>query len=343
MKALVLEEYNKLIYKEMPDPQVGPDDVLIQVKAVGICGSDVHGMDGSTGRRIPPLIMGHEAAGVISEVGSNVKKYQLGQRVTFDSTVYCGKCFFCLRGDINLCDDRRVLGVSCDEYRQHGAFAEYVVVPRHIIYPLPEKVSFEQSAMVEPCSVAFHAVTITPLALNDTALVVGAGIIGLLVIQALRISGCGHIIAVDLEAERLELARQMGADVGLDPAREDVGDMVKKITGHRGADVAIDAVGINASLKTALSNLRKGGALTLIGNLRPEVELALQSVVTREITIHGSCASRGDYPACIDMIARGAINVNALISATAPLADGARWFQQLYEKEKGLIKVVLIP
>jgi L-iditol 2-dehydrogenase len=343
MKALVLEEYNKLIYKEMPEPQVGPDDVLIQIKAGGICGSDVHGMDGSTGRRIPPLIMGHEAAGLISEVGSNVKKYQLGQRVTFDSTVYCGKCFFCRRGDINLCDDRRVLGVSCDEYRQHGAFAEYVVVPRHIIYPLPEKISFEQSAMVEPCSVAFHAVAITPLALNDTALVVGAGIIGLLVIQALRISGCGHIIAVDLEPERLELARQLGADIGLNPATEDVGAMVKKITGSRGADVAFDAVGVDASLKTALSNLRKGGALTLIGNLRPEVSLALQRVVTGEITIHGSCASRGDYPACIDMIARGAINVDALISATAPLADGAHWFQRLYEKEKGLIKVVLNP
>ena len=343
MKSLVLEEYNKLIYKEMPEPQVGPDDVLIQVEAVGICGSDVHGMDGSTGRRIPPLIMGHEAAGVVSEVGSNVKKLQLGQRVTFDSTLYCGKCFFCQRGDINLCNDRRVLGVSCDEYRQHGAFAEYVAVPRHIIYPLPENISFEQSAMVEPCSVAFHALAITPLTLNDTALVVGAGIIGLLVIQALRISGCGHIIAVDLEAERLELARKLGADTGLNPATEDVDAMVKKITGNRGADVAFDAVGIDASLKTALNNLRKGGALTLIGNLRPEVNLALQLVVTKEITIHGSCASRGDYPACIDMIARGAIDVDALISATAPLADGARWFQRLYEMEKGLIKVVLRP
>jgi L-iditol 2-dehydrogenase len=165
----------------------------------------------------------------------------------------------------------------------------------------------------------------------------------LLVIQALRISGCGNIIAVDLEAERLELARRLGADIGLNPAAEDVVAKVKEVTSSRGADVAFDAVGIDASLKTALSNLRKGGALTLIGNLRPEVSLALQSVVTGEITIHGSCASRGDYRACIDMIARGAIDVDALISATAPLADGAHWFQRLYEKEKGLIKVVLTP
>jgi L-iditol 2-dehydrogenase len=343
MKALVLEEYNKLIYKEVPEPQVGPDDVLVQVKASGICGSDVHGMDGSTGRRVPPLIMGHEAAGVITEVGSNVKRYQPGQRATFDSTVYCGTCFFCRRGDINLCDYRRVLGVSCNEYRQHGTFAEYVAVPQHIIYPLPKKINFEQSAMVEPCSVAFHAVAITPLALNDTAVVVGAGIIGLLVIQTLRSSGCGQIIAVDLESQRLELARQLGADVGLNPAGEDVVSIIKKMTDKRGADVAFDAVGINASLATALDSLRKGGALTLIGNLKAEVDLALQTVVTGEINVRGSCASRGDYPACLDMIARGTINVDALISATAPLSDGAQWFERLYGKEKGLIKVVLTP
>jgi len=343
MKALVLEEYNQLTYKEMPEPQFGPDDVLVQVKASGICGSDVHGMDGSTGRRIPPLIMGHEAAGIITQVGSDVKKYHPGQRVTFDSTVYCGKCFFCRRGDINLCDHRRVLGVSCDEYRRHGTFAEYIAVPQHIIYPLPEKINFEQSAMVEPCSVAFHAVAITPLALNDTAIVVGAGIIGLLVIQTLRISGCGPIIAVDLNPVRLELARQLGADIGLNPAGDDVVAMIKKMTGNRGADAAFDAVGINASLKTALNSLRKGGALTLIGNLKPEVDLALQTVVTGEITIQGSCASRGDYPACLDMIARGTINVDSLISATAPLSDGAQWFDRLYHKEPGLIKVILNP
>lgn len=343
MKALVLEEYNRLAYKEMPDPQAGPDDVLIRVKAAGICGSDVHGMDGSTGRRIPPLIMGHEAAGVIADVGSNEKLYKPGQRVTFDSTVYCGQCFYCRRGDINLCDQRRVLGVSCDDYRQHGTFAEYVTVPRHIVYPLPDGITFEQSAMVEPCSVAFHAVAITPLSLNDTAVVVGAGIIGLLVIQTLRASGCGQIIAVDLESERLALARQLGADRDLNPAEEDAVAVIKKITGNRGAEAAFDAVGLNESLQTALRSLRKGGALTLIGNLKSQVELALQTVVTGEITLRGSCASCGDYPACLDMIARGTIKVDPLISATAPLADGAQWFQRLYDKEPGLVKVILNP
>ena len=343
MKALVLEEYNRLAFKEMPDPQFGPDDVLIRVKAAGICGSDVHGMDGSTGRRIPPLIMGHEASGVIAAAGSNAGHYEPGRRVTFDSTVYCGICSYCRRGDVNLCDQRRVLGVSCADYRQHGTFAEYVAVPRHIVYPLPDKITFEQSAMVEPCSVAFHAVAITPLSLNDTAVVVGAGIIGLLVIQTLRISGAGRIIAVDLEPGRLALARRLGADEVLHANDGDPVSAIRKITGNRGADAAFDAVGLNASLKTALGSLRKGGALTLIGNLNSEVALALQTVVTGEITLRGSCASRGDYPACLAMIARGAVKVDPLISATAALADGARWFQRLYEKEPGLIKVILHP
>jgi L-iditol 2-dehydrogenase len=343
MKALLLEAYNQLIYTDVAEPRVGPDDVLVRVKACGICGSDVHGLDGSTGRRIPPLVMGHEAAGIVAQVGANVDHLHPGTRVTFDSTVYCGTCFFCRRGEINLCDHRRVLGVSCGDYRQHGTFAEYVAVPHHIVYPLPDNISFEQSAMVEPCSVAFHAAAITPLALNDTAVVVGAGIIGLLAIQALRASGCGQIIAVDPAPERLALAQQLGADKSLNPNEGDAVAQIKKMTSGRGADAAFDAVGINASLKTALNSLRKGGALTLIGNLVSEVGLALQTVVTGEISVRGSCASRGDYPACLDMIARGAIRVDPLISAIAPLSDGVQWFQRLYQKEPGLIKVILCP
>ena len=343
MKALVLEEYNKLVYTDVPDPVLGPEDVLIEVKACGICGSDVHGVDGSTGRRIPPLIMGHEASGIIAEAGSNVSEFRPGERVTFDSTVYCGTCAYCIKGDINLCEQRRVLGVSCDEYRHNGAFAQYVAVPQHILYQLPEKISFEQAAMVEPCSVAFHAVGHTRLSLNDTAVVVGAGIIGLLVIQTLRTAGCGKIIAVDIDSNKLSLASKLGADIGLNPNNEPVIPAIQEVTAGRGADVAYDAVGIDASLITAIDSLRKGGAMTLIGNLSANVTLPLQSVVTREITLYGSCASCGEYRACLDMIARGAIDVDTLISAVVPLAEGAQWFQRLYRQEEDLLKVMLSP
>ena len=129
MKALVLKEYNRFVFEDAAMPEIGVEDVLIAVKACGICGSDVHGMDGSTGRRIPPIIMGHESSGVIVELGRNVKGFEKGDRVTFDSTIYCGKCWFCKRGMVNLCDNRKVIGVSCADYRRDGAFAEYVAVP----------------------------------------------------------------------------------------------------------------------------------------------------------------------------------------------------------------------
>jgi L-iditol 2-dehydrogenase len=342
MKALVLKEYGHFVYQEEPNPDIHEDEVLIRVRACGICGSDVHGMDGSTGRRRPPIIMGHEASGVIAEVGDKVTGWSRGDRVTFDSTVYCGSCWYCQRGAINLCDSRRVLGVSCEDYKQQGAFAEYVAVPQRILYRLSEAVSFERAAMVEAVSVAVHAVGRTPVSLGDTAVVVGAGMIGLLVVQALRLAGCGTIIAVDLEAERLKLAQRLGADVGLKADGCDVLEEVKHHTRGRGADLAMEVVGTSPTVNTALACVRKGGAVTLVGNLKPSIELPLQAVVTRQLTLSGSCASSGEYSACLDLMARGAINVEQLISATPPLADGAAWFKRLYDREPGLLKVILI-
>jgi len=343
MKALVLKEYNNFVYDDMAEPGVRSDDVLIKVEACGICGSDVHGMDGSTGRRQPPIVMGHEAAGIIAETGSNVSGWKEGDRVTFDSTVYCGKCWYCRRGRINLCDNRMVLGVSCEDYCRHGAFAEYVAVPQHILYALPDQVTFSQAAMVEALSIAFHAVERTPISLNDTAVVVGAGMIGLLVIQSLKLAGCGTIIAVDTDQERLDLALKLGADTGLKADAVNVKEEVWAQTAGRGADVSFEVVGIPATVTTAIDILRKGGRLTLVGNLSPNVDFPLQSVVTREITLYGSCASCGEYPACLDMIAAGKVNVDALISAVAPLAEGASWFQRLQNREPGLMKVILKP
>jgi len=343
VKALVLEQYKQFIFTDVPEPTIGAEDVLLRVKACGICGSDIHGMDGSTGRRIPPIIMGHEAAGVIEQVGAAVTEWKPGDRVTFDSTIYCGKCFFCRRGDINCCDNRRVVGVSCGEYRQNGAFAEYVAVPQHILYRLPAQLSFERASLVEPLAIAFHAVDITPLALNDSAVVVGTGMVGLLVIQALRAAGCGQILAVDIDQSRLDLACQLGADRGLRSDAPDIAQQILRLTNNRGADVAFDVVGIAPTVKLAIHSARKGGAVTLVGNLAPHIEFPLQAVVTRGLTLYGSLASRGDYPAALEMIERGKINVDPLISATAPLADGAAWFARLYQREPGLLKVVLNP
>ncbi len=343
MKAMLLTEYQKLEIVDLPKPEISANDLLVQVKACGICGSDIHGWDGSTGRRKPPLVMGHEAAGIVAAVGANVRGFAEGDRVTFDSTVSCGECFYCRKGSINLCENRQVLGVSCDEFRRNGAFAEYVVVPSRIAYQLPENLPFEHAALIEAVSIAVHAANRTPVTLGDTAVVVGSGMIGLLVVQTIRLSGCSRVIAVDLEDNKLELAKQFGADVGLNPKKCDVIQEVMKLTGGRGADAAIEVVGASATVNTAIDVTRRGGSICLVGNLSPKVEMPLQKLVTRELSVYGSCASNGEIPQCIDLLSRGAVQVQPLITALAKLDDGPTWFKRLYEGEPGAMKVVLQP
>jgi L-iditol 2-dehydrogenase len=254
IKSLVLEQYNQPVNTDFPDPQVGPNDVLIRVKSCGICGSDIHGMDGSSGRRIPPLLMGHEASGIIEAVGVSVTTWSAGDRVTFDSTVYCGECWFCRRGEINLYENRQVVGVSCGDYRRHGAFAEYVVVPSRVLYRLPDNLSFEQGAFVEPVSIAVHAVNRTRIRMGDTAAVIGSGMIGLLAVQMLCAAGCARVIAVDLVQDRLDQAMALGATVRLCSNKVNAADEIRARTQGRGADVTLEVVYMAKTNEVILSN-----------------------------------------------------------------------------------------
>ncbi len=342
VKALVLTAYRKLEIRDVPRPEPGPRDVRVAVRACGICGSDVHGYDGSSGRRIPPLVMGHEAAGIVEAVGAEVAGFKPGDRVTFDSTIHCGECVFCRAGTVNLCDRRRVVGVSPGEYRQDGAFAEEVVVPERIVCRVPDPVAFEHAAMVEPLAVAVHAVKRARPAPGETALVVGCGMIGLLTLQVAKAAGCTRVIAVDLEPGRLAQAERLGADVTIG-ASEDVPARIAELTAGRGVDVAFEAVGAAAPIATAMRGLRKGGTLVLIGNVTPRVEVDLQAIVTRELSLLGTCASSGEYPEALELLARGAVRLDGLISAIAPLEDGPAWFERLYAREPGLMKVILQP
>ncbi len=343
MKALVLSAYKHLAIEDVPVPHPADDELMVRVKACGICGSDVHGFDGSTGRRIPPIVMGHEAAGIVEAVGSRVTEFRAGNRVTFDSTVYCGECFYCRRGQVNLCDRREVIGVSTPLFRRMGAFAEYVTVPARIAYALPESMPFAHAALIEAASVAVHGASITPIEHGDTAVVVGAGMIGLLTLQAVREAGAARVFVVDVDDTRLELARNLGATQTFNSKKQDVAAEIQKRTEGRGADVALECVGITDAIALAVESVRKGGAVTLVGNVAPKIELALQSVVSRQIRLQGSCASCGEYPECIAMMADGRIQVAPLVSAVAPLEEGVQWFQRLYDREPGLLKVVLEP
>lgn len=344
MKALLMETYQKLTFTEAPDPEmVDPQDILVRIKAVSICGSDVHGFDGSTGRRKPPIIMGHEAAGEIAAIGPGVKNFQVGDRITFDSTISCGDCFYCRRGEENLCENRRVLGVSCEEYRRHGAFAEYVVVPERICYHLPPELPYEEAAMTEPVGVAAHALRLTEMGLDESAAVVGSGLIGLTLIQILRSSTVGPIVALDTEESRRQKSLESGADLALDPGDPELEAKISRISGGRGIDRVFEAVGASAPIQTAIGIVRKGGSVTLIGNLSPAIELPLQRVVTRQIRLQGTCSIGGEYPIALDLMSRKKIHVRSLISKIAPLKEGQLWFDKLYRREDNLLKVVLQP
>jgi L-iditol 2-dehydrogenase len=383
MKALVLTAPCEFHYDiAFPDPVPGPGEVLVKVRACGICGSDIHGMDGRSGRRQMPIVMGHEAAGEIIALGEGVTDWQVGERVTFDSTEYCGECEECRSGYVNLCPNRKVLGVSPGEYRRHGCFAEKIALPVRILYRIPEALPYEKAAFAEPVAIALHAVNLADgievgeafaescddegcgscgchgedeahgcgeehacgeEAKGGTAVVVGSGLIGLLVIQALKARGWERVIAVDLDDKRLALAKELGAAEAFNAREEGLAARLREICDGDGADASFEVVGAAAPLDLAIRCVRKGGQVILVGNLQPNTPFPLQEVVTRQLTLRGSCSCAGEYPEAIRRIQDGSIQVEPLLSAVAPLGEGADWFNRLYDNKEGLLKVVLTP
>ena len=343
MKALRLDDRMTFSYVDVPVPSVSDDEALVAVRACGICGSDVHGFDGTSGRRTPPLIMGHEAAGVVVRSGRDAGSWREGDRVTFGSTIFCGTCPACREGRSNLCERRAVLGASFSGYRRDGAFAELVAVPGRGLVSLPDGLTFERAAFTEPLAVALHAVALAGDVAGRTVAVVGTGVIGLLVVQALRVAGAGSVLGIDLDPQRLEIARGLGADATFRAEEEQVERGVADATDGRGADAVIEAVGVSASIRTAIGCAGRGGRIVLVGNISPVAEMPLQAVVTGELTLVGSCASSGEIGRSVELLAGGAVDVDPLISAVAPLADGAHWFERLHAAPPGLLKVILTP
>ena len=272
--------------------------------------------------------MGHEAAG---EVAEDSGKWKKGDRVTFDSTIYCGACDYCQSGQINLCDNRQVIGVSCKEFHRDGAYAEYVSVPSRVLYRLPDELTYDQAAMVEPVAVAVHAVRRAKVEAGQRVAVIGAGMIGLFVIQVLKAKGVSHIAAIDIDPNKLQLAKEMGAD----------------FTGNSSdgmeLDAAIEAVGVSDSVTMAVKSVRKGGTIALVGNLAPKIEFPLQMVVTRELSVYGCCASQGEYGEALELIASGQVKVDSMISARISLEQAPEYFERLHSREPGLMKVIVCP
>jgi L-iditol 2-dehydrogenase len=339
MRALVYEGAWQMPLREIENPAPESREVVVAVKAVGICGSDVHGYTGSTGRRYPGIAMGHEFSGTISAIGPNVGEYQVGDEVIVDPILTCGACAMCRAGRTNVCLNRTMIGMH-----QHGAYAEAVRVPQRQLHRKPAGLSWERASLIEPLSVALHAVNQTPFLVGERVAIIGTGPIGLLALLVARLKGAGTIIVTDRSAHRLDLARQLGADVVVDVAEQDPIAAVQAATGGRGADAAIEAVGIAPTVQQALAVTRIGGNITWIGNSAPEVSLNMQHVVTREIAIRGVYAfTSAEFDQSIGLLASGRLNVDPLIERIAPLADGPQLIHDLAKGTLDAVKVVLTP
>jgi L-iditol 2-dehydrogenase len=339
MKAAVWYGGKDIRIEDVPKPKIENDEVLVKVKAVGICGSELHAYEGVSQRRTPPLVMGHEFSGEIAEVGKEVENLKIGERVVVDPLERCGVCTPCLRGQGNVCRNVTLLGLH-----ESGAFSEYAAVPALNCYLLPDHVTFEEGAMVEPLSVAIRAVNNTDVKLGDIIVIIGAGIIGLTVLQAAKAAGAGRLIVTDVVDYRLDFARALGADITVNSKAEDPVARVMEFTDNLGADVVFEAVGLEATVQEAIKMLAIGGKLTVVGMLSKTMTLDVLSAVVRELQIRGSYAyAPDDFRRAWSYIVGNKIDAKPLITNVLPLDKTKEGFEIMHEKKGKALKVILKP
>ena len=336
MKALMYRGPWKMPVEELDEPTPTAGKVVVDVQAVGICGSDVHGFTGNSGRRTPGIVMGHEFAGTISELGPEMEGYAVG-----DGVVVMPLYSVAAGGDpypLNLSPHRRLTGMN-----EHGAYAQRVAVRAAQLFPKPAGLSWQRAALCEPMAVTLHAARITPINPMQKVAVIGAGPIGLLTMLAARLKGAGTVIVVDRSVHRLELAEELGADAVINVDGTDADAAIREMTGG-GVDVAFEAVGISSTARLSVEVTRNGGNITWIGNNARMIEVDMQSIVTREMSVRGSYGfDETDFAAAIEALSSGRLNVDPLVEEIAPLEDGPEIFRSLAAGENDLVKIILKP
>jgi 2-desacetyl-2-hydroxyethyl bacteriochlorophyllide A dehydrogenase len=338
MKALVFQSPFCLIVEEKPDLYPLPDEVLIRVKACGICGSDIYGYTGKTGRRISPMIMGHEFSGVVEAAGNLCCRIKVGQRVVVQPIISCGHCEACLKGQTNRCPEKQCLGTMS----LNGAMAEQICVPERNVKILPRSVSFVAGAVVEPLAVAFRAVNSLDVH-NKTVFVIGSGTIGLMAQMILIEHGAGKLIVSDMSNYRLDYAQNVGSHHVINPTTENVQQTINRLTGQCGVDIAIEAVGIGPTVNQALESLKLGGQCVWIGNNAKQIEINMQHIVTHEISIFGTYSySDSEFQQAIDLVANQTINTGQLIDKQVVLEEAPTYFDSLSHGSDRPIKCVIV-
>ena len=346
MKALVYYGPNDLRYTDAADPAPASREVLIRVRVVGICGSDVHGYQGKTGRRNPPMIMGHEIAGDVVATGDAVTKVTVGDRVAVDPVIYCNQCAYCAAGQTNICKNRRVVGVSIQNETINGAMAELIAVPEHVVNRLPDDLTYEQGALIDPLAVAVHGVKMAGNLENKRVAIIGAGQIGLFALQSCIAFGAESTTVIDISDSRLSVAKDLGADAVLNAASFTAGkrDFKEACQAAGGFDVVIEAVGAEQTIQQSLYLVKSGGIVVLMGLGQKEAAIDAHHLVENEITLKGTYIFvEKDLPDAIRLFQAGAVNIAKMISRVEPLEKGPEMFAALATENSKIFKVLLVP
>jgi L-iditol 2-dehydrogenase len=340
MKAAVFEKIGEIKVREVPVPTINDDEVLIKVKNTGICGTDWSIYNGWYSADKLPMIAGHEFSGVIAEIGKNGNGFKEGDRVTADINMSCGTCFYCLHGQKLLCDTFTQLGIHTN-----GTFAEYVKAPASLLHKLPDNLSFEEGAFIEPVSCVIHAAKALDANLGSSVVIIGDGL-GVLHARMAVLRACAPVIIFGNNRKRLQIAKDMGADfaINVDEVADPVAE-VMRITGGRGADYAIEAVGSVKTYEQAFAMLRRGGKLSAFGIAGEHDEMKIRpfEFVLGEKKVTGSCAGVGaDWPDAMTLISHGRIDPKPLFSMKVPLED-LEWALHELRRDPSLFKIFVSP
>jgi L-iditol 2-dehydrogenase len=332
---LVGAEKIKLEKTSTPSPT--SDEVLIQVKVCGICGSDIHAYKGRHPFIHPPIVLGHEFSGVVSKIGSKVKGIWKGEKVTVEPNIVCGECYNCLHGRYNICLNLKVIGCV----GHNGAFAEYIVVPQDKVIKIPPGISWDEAAMIEPAAVAVHAVKKAGQRIGDRVVILGAGPIGLLVMQVAKLSGAKEVIITDLLDYRLKKARDLGADRTINSSSENLVDLIKEDYGER-IDLIYDCVSIEETVSQAIQIARKGTKILVVGVPEGKIGVNLAYVQDRELELLGSLMYvREDFITALELIHQGKIKVRPLVSHHFTLEEIDKAFQKILTTKEEVFKVLI--
>jgi L-iditol 2-dehydrogenase len=337
MKACVLKKPFELVIDDVEQRQPADDEVLIGVKAAGICGSDLHAYRGTHPFRKPPIISGHEFSGRVEAVGRDVRKVRSGEPVTVEPWTHCGMCAYCSQGKTNLCLDKVAMGTS----DWPGCFAEYVVAPENVVYKLPENVSYEIGALIEPLAASMHAVRRVGVESDETAVIFGAGAIGLGILICLCVTGITRVVVTDVVDFNLDVAKKLGATAAVNVKQQSIREEVENITGGKGADIVFIAAGVGSLMQEAVEVAGKDGRISVPAIFDAPVEIDMFKVVFAERNLHGSWAyTRKDFEIIIDLLTLGKIDPLPLITHRFALDEAAKALQIFDARSENAIKML---